>query len=119
MKKGFKQTKTPTKKESKKMKKTLMIGILDKLIGEVHESCEKYEGDYVPLNLLGDMFKRLRYKDDDMIDHKEEKAAWNNMLYKIMETAEVYCKKNFTQERLPMDVFDELIEFYITAIKEA
>jgi hypothetical protein len=115
MKNGQRQPKNPTKKESIKIQRRLITEKLEEIRGRILEITDDWDNEYVPLNLLGVELNSIRFKDDDMLEFKGEKEAFNKMLYKIMEQAETSCKTFFLNERLPMKSFDIIIDFWIAA----
>lgn len=116
---GQRQPKQPTKGETVKIRKALIITTLEEIRGRILDITDGWNNEYVPLNLLGEMLFKYKYKDEGMDTYTEEKEAWNDMLLAIMATAKSNSDKYMLNDKLPMKTFDALIDFYIAATNEA
>jgi len=79
MKKGFKQTKTPTKKELVKIRKSEAFKALDLLEGSILEITDMFDDDTVPLNLLKLELDKIRLGEDLGLP-KEWIESWNKLI---------------------------------------
>lgn len=119
MKNGQRQQKQPTKKESVKIRARLITEMLEDIRGRILDITDDYDNKYVPLNLLGVELKAYQFKDDDMVEFKQDKEKVkekvNEMMFAIYDQAKAVCKRKFLNDKLSMEDFDIIIDFWIAA----